>query len=113
MVPAAGGGDADPWADVLSMWSKPFLPNLMNTVVFLVETSQLVVCVVVAAVAGLWGDEEHVACQCMWWQCQLDSIKVPLSSRLVEPVCALLPSCCGSGGLVCQLQGPPVDERLD
>ena len=34
--------DADPWADILSMWSKPFMPNLMNTVVFLVETSQLV-----------------------------------------------------------------------
>eukprot|EP00750_Incisomonas_marina_P025782 INCI5672.1.p1 GENE.INCI5672.1~~INCI5672.1.p1 ORF type:complete len:1383 (-),score=266.40 INCI5672.1:151-4299(-) len=36
------GEDADPWADILSMWSKPFMPNLMNTVVFLVETSQLV-----------------------------------------------------------------------
>jgi cation-transporting ATPase 13A1 len=34
--------DEDPWADVWSMWSKPFMPNLMNTTVFLVETSQLV-----------------------------------------------------------------------
>ena len=27
---------------MMSMWSKPFLPNLLNTVIFLVETSQII-----------------------------------------------------------------------
>eukprot|EP00501_MAST-03F_sp_TOSAG23-6_P000377 GSMAST32.ASY1.ANO1.386.1 assembled CDS len=33
---------ADPFADIMFMWSRPFMPNLMNTVVFLVETSSIV-----------------------------------------------------------------------
>jgi len=32
----------DPLGDIMAMWSTPFMPNLMNTVVFLVETSQMV-----------------------------------------------------------------------
>eukprot|EP00941_MAST-03F_sp_MAST-3F-sp1_P000457 g457.t1 len=36
------GSDLDPFADIMFMWSRPFMPNLMNTVVFLVETSSIV-----------------------------------------------------------------------
>ena len=32
----------DPWAEIMSMWQAPFKPNLLNTVVFLVETSQMI-----------------------------------------------------------------------
>ncbi|GAB5364809.1 hypothetical protein AAMO2058_001002200 [Amorphochlora amoebiformis] len=38
---AAAGGDEEDW-DFWSMWERPFLPNLMNTVIFLVETSQII-----------------------------------------------------------------------
>ena len=34
-------GEGDPLSELLSLWGMPFLPNLMNTVVFLVETSQV------------------------------------------------------------------------
>ncbi len=34
--------EEDAIAAMMSMWSKPFLPNLLNTVVFLVETSQII-----------------------------------------------------------------------
>ena len=34
--------DDDPLAWFTSMWATPFLPNLLNTCVFLVETSQMV-----------------------------------------------------------------------
>jgi len=36
------GDEDDPFAFVTSMWATPFLPNLLNTAVFLVETSQMV-----------------------------------------------------------------------
>ena len=32
----------DTWEEMMSLWSTPFMPNLMNTVVFLVETSQII-----------------------------------------------------------------------
>ena len=32
----------DPWAEIMSLWQAPFKPNLLNTVVFLVETSQMI-----------------------------------------------------------------------
>eukprot|EP00298_Acanthocystis_sp_HF-20_P022569 c30571_g1_i1.p1 GENE.c30571_g1_i1~~c30571_g1_i1.p1 ORF type:complete len:465 (+),score=266.83 c30571_g1_i1:88-1395(+) len=32
----------DPLAGFWSLWSKPFMPNLFNTVIFLVETSQMI-----------------------------------------------------------------------
>ena len=32
----------DPLAALTSLWSAPFMPNLLNTVVFLVETSQMI-----------------------------------------------------------------------
>jgi hypothetical protein len=35
-------GEDDPMAQMMSMWAVPFKPNLMNTVVFLVETSQII-----------------------------------------------------------------------
>ena len=34
--------DDDPMAMFKSLWGAPFMPNLLNTVVFLVETSQMV-----------------------------------------------------------------------
>lgn len=34
--------EEDPWAQFNMIWSAPFLPNLMNTVIFLVETSQII-----------------------------------------------------------------------
>jgi len=34
--------DEDPLAAMMSMWQAPFMPNLMNTVIFLVETSQII-----------------------------------------------------------------------
>ena len=34
--------EEDPWAAFNMIWSAPFLPNLMNTVIFLVETSQII-----------------------------------------------------------------------
>jgi len=35
------GAEEEEW-DFWSMWEKPFLPNLMNTVIFLVETAQII-----------------------------------------------------------------------
>lgn len=32
----------DPLAEIMSLWQAPFKPNLMNTVVFLVETAQII-----------------------------------------------------------------------
>ena len=40
--PEVEDADADPLADFYNLWSQPFKPNLMNTVVFLVETAQIV-----------------------------------------------------------------------
>ena len=40
--PEDAEAEEDPWADVMQMWSKPFKPNLLNSVVFLVETSQII-----------------------------------------------------------------------
>jgi len=37
----AAGDEEEEW-DFWSMWEKPFLPNLMNTVIFLVETAQII-----------------------------------------------------------------------
>jgi len=34
--------NADPMEEFWNMWSKPFLPNLLNTTVFLVETAQII-----------------------------------------------------------------------
>eukprot|EP00041_Stephanoeca_diplocostata_P039356 m.1618071 g.1618071 ORF g.1618071 m.1618071 type:complete len:1536 (+) comp25376_c1_seq1:138-4745(+) len=34
--------EEDPWAQFAMIWAAPFLPNLMNTVVFLVETAQII-----------------------------------------------------------------------
>ncbi|GBG27063.1 Manganese-transporting ATPase 1 [Hondaea fermentalgiana] len=34
-------GTLDAMADIMLMWQTPFMPNLMNTVIFLVETSQM------------------------------------------------------------------------
>jgi cation-transporting ATPase 13A1 len=34
--------EEDPWAEMMFNWQQPFLPNLLNTVVFLVETSQII-----------------------------------------------------------------------
>jgi cation-transporting ATPase 13A1 len=39
---AAGGAEPDAMAEFMALWSQPFLPNLMNTVLFLVQTSQFV-----------------------------------------------------------------------
>jgi cation-transporting ATPase 13A1 len=33
--------DEDPLAEIMALWSTPFLPNLMNSTVFLVETAQV------------------------------------------------------------------------
>jgi cation-transporting ATPase 13A1 len=32
----------DPLAEVMALWSQPFLPNLLNSVIFLVETAQII-----------------------------------------------------------------------
>jgi len=34
--------DEDPLAEIMALWSTPFLPNLMNSTVFLVETAQII-----------------------------------------------------------------------
>jgi cation-transporting ATPase 13A1 len=34
--------EQDAMEAMMSMWSKPFMPNLLNTVIFLVETSQII-----------------------------------------------------------------------
>jgi len=34
--------EEDPLAEIMSLWAMPFLPNLMNTIVFLVQTSQTI-----------------------------------------------------------------------
>jgi cation-transporting ATPase 13A1 len=34
----------DPLAEIMALWSTPFLPNLLNTVIFLVETAQVRAC---------------------------------------------------------------------
>jgi len=41
-LPEQQATDEDPWAEFRSMWMAPFKPNLLNTVVFLVETSQMI-----------------------------------------------------------------------
>jgi len=41
-LPEQQNSEDDPWAEMKSMWMKPFKPNLLNTVVFLVETSQMI-----------------------------------------------------------------------
>jgi len=38
---AEEGDSLDAVAEMMMMWSTPFMPNLMNTVIFLVETSQI------------------------------------------------------------------------
>ena len=32
----------DPLAEIMALWSQPFLPNLLNSVIFLVETAQII-----------------------------------------------------------------------
>ena len=39
--------EGDYMAAAMAMWSTPFLPNLLNTAVFLVETAQCVAVLVV------------------------------------------------------------------
>jgi len=41
-LPEQQNSDEDPWAEIKTMWMTPFKPNLLNTVVFLVETSQMI-----------------------------------------------------------------------
>lgn len=41
-LPEQQNSDEDPWAELKTMWMAPFKPNLLNTVVFLVETSQMI-----------------------------------------------------------------------
>jgi cation-transporting ATPase 13A1 len=41
-LPEQQNSDQDPWAEMKAMWMTPFKPNLLNTVVFLVETSQMI-----------------------------------------------------------------------
>lgn len=47
----------------LNMWQQPFLPNLMNTVVFLVETAQTVA-ILFVNYKELWRTE---LCFSQWW----------------------------------------------
>jgi len=42
LLAAQEEGAAEDEFDFWSMWEKPFLPNLMNTVIFLVETAQII-----------------------------------------------------------------------
>jgi len=41
-LPEQQATEEDPWAEMRAMWMTPFKPNLLNTVVFLVETSQMI-----------------------------------------------------------------------
>ena len=41
-LPEQQASEEDPWAEIMSLWQAPFKPNLLNTVVFLVETSQMI-----------------------------------------------------------------------
>jgi len=41
-LPEQQANEDDPWAEIWSLWQTPFKPNLLNTVVFLVETSQMI-----------------------------------------------------------------------
>lgn len=57
--------DEDPWVAMTMLWSKPFLPNLMNTVVFLVETSQIMAVLLVNYKGRPWMlgvIENHALC---------------------------------------------------
>eukprot|EP00616_Rhizochromulina_sp_CCMP1243_P017602 CAMPEP_0119000990 /NCGR_PEP_ID=MMETSP1173-20130426/64353_1 /TAXON_ID=1034831 /ORGANISM="Rhizochromulina marina cf, Strain CCMP1243" /LENGTH=1550 /DNA_ID=CAMNT_0006952493 /DNA_START=19 /DNA_END=4671 /DNA_ORIENTATION=+ len=41
-LPEQQANEDDPWAEIWNLWQTPFKPNLLNTVVFLVETSQMI-----------------------------------------------------------------------
>jgi len=41
-LPEQQAADDDVWAELWMAWQTPFMPNLLNTVVFLVETSQMI-----------------------------------------------------------------------
>jgi len=59
------GEEEDPWAEMMTMWSKPFMPNLMNTVVFLVETAQIMAILLVNYKGRPWMKgivENHALC---------------------------------------------------
>ena len=58
-------GDEDPWAEFSMLWSKPFMPNLMNTVIFLVETAQIMAVLLVNYKGRPWMKgvmENHALC---------------------------------------------------
>jgi cation-transporting ATPase 13A1 len=55
----------DPLAEFWSLWSKPFKPNLFNTVIFLVETSQMIAVLLVNYKGRPWMKgvlENHPLC---------------------------------------------------
>jgi cation-transporting ATPase 13A1 len=57
--------EPDPWAEMMTLWSKPFMPNLMNTVIFLVETSQIMAVLLVNYKGRPWMKgivENHALC---------------------------------------------------
>ena len=57
--------EADFMAMAMSMWSQPFMPNLMNTTVFLVETAQIVAVLFVNYKGRPWMKgilENHALC---------------------------------------------------
>ena len=59
------GEEEDPWAEMMTLWSKPFMPNLMNTVVFLVETAQIMAILLVNYKGRPWMKglvENHALC---------------------------------------------------
>ena len=62
---AEPGDEEDPWAEFMTMWAKPFLPNLMNTVIFLVETAQIMAVLLVNYKGRPWMKgviENHALC---------------------------------------------------
>eukprot|EP00039_Didymoeca_costata_P012204 m.175013 g.175013 ORF g.175013 m.175013 type:complete len:1509 (+) comp15415_c0_seq4:169-4695(+) len=57
--------EEDQWAEFMALWTRPFLPNLMNTVVFLVETSQIMAVLLVNYKGRPWMKgiiENHALC---------------------------------------------------
>ena len=42
VAPVAGEEEPDMMAQMMSLWAAPFMPNLMNSVIFLVETAQII-----------------------------------------------------------------------
>ena len=57
--------EPDPWAEMASLWAKPFMPNLMNTVIFLVETAQIMAILLVNYKGRPWMKgviENHALC---------------------------------------------------